>query len=96
MRIDKPSPRPVGGAGRAAAPHRGKRNDVGGAGGGAADSVALSSLSASVSILAGDSPQRQQRVEGLELEVRERRYREDARATSAAIVREALGEARAA
>ena len=96
MRIDNPSARPIGGAGRASAPDRGKRSDVPGGGGGAADSVALSSLSASVLILAGDSPQRQQRVEGLELEVRERRYREDARATSAAMVREALGEARAA
>ena len=96
MRIDNPSPRPVGGAGRAAAPDRGKGNHAPGTGGGAPDSVALSSLSASVLILAGDSPQRQQRVEGLELEVRERRYREDSRATSGAMVREALGEARAA
>ena len=95
MRIENQGPAAIRRAGRAAEEPGTVRSGAARAGG-PADSVSLSTLSASLLVLAADSPVRQARVEGLERAVAESRYGVDPGETGRAVVREALGEARAA
>lgn len=92
MRIENPGAQPLPHTGQTAPADQGRRpapRSTAAAG----DAVDLSRLSAAVAALGAASPQRRERVDALESAVQAGEYRTDSRLTSAALVREALGEA---